>query len=78
MTSVHDLPNAPFDAGEDVPSNPTANATLGDVIARRVSRRDLIRGALAVSVMTATVGPLAMAAAPQAARAGAGPKAQFD
>lgn len=76
MTSPSDLPNAPFDMGEDTPSNRSENPTLGDVIATRLSRRDLMRGALAVSVITSTVGPLAIASAPRA-DAGAGPNAGF-
>jgi hypothetical protein len=52
MTSSTDLPNAPFDVREDVPSNPSANATMGDVLAERLTRRDLMRGALAVSVVS--------------------------
>lgn len=75
MTSPSDLPNAPFDMSEDTPANRSENPTLGDVIATRLSRRDLMRGALAVSVITSTVGPLAIAAAP---RASASPKAGFD
>lgn len=78
MTSPSELPNAPFDMGEDTPSNSSDNPTLGDVIATRMSRRDLMRGALAVSVITGTVGPLAIAAAPRAARAAEGVKARFD
>jgi secreted PhoX family phosphatase len=62
--------------GEDTPSNRSENPTLGDVIATRLSRRDLMRGALAVSVITSTVGPLAIASAPRA-DAGAGPNAGF-
>ena len=34
-------------------------------ILARLSRRDLMRGALAVSVITSTVGPLAIASAPE-------------
>jgi secreted PhoX family phosphatase len=61
MTSSPDLPNAPFDVGEDVPANPSANTTMGDVLAERLTRRDLMRGALAVSVVSTTVVPLALA-----------------
>jgi len=78
MTSSQDLPNALFDAGEDTPANRSGNVTLGDVIAERLSRRDLMRGALAVAVMTSTVAPLAIAAAPRAARATEGAKTRFD
>lgn len=40
---------------EDRGSNPSLNATLGDVIAQRLSRRDVMRGALAVSVASAAI-----------------------
>ena len=62
-----------FEEAEDKGSNPTSNPLLGDVIAERLSRRDLMRGLLAVSVTTAAVGPLAMAAAPRTANAGPSP-----
>ncbi len=58
-----ELPNAPFDEGEDQPANASSNPTLGDVLAERLSRRDLIRGALAVAVATGTIAPLAVATA---------------
>lgn len=39
---------------------------MGDIIAERYSRRDLIRGVLAVSAITATVSPMALLADQQA------------
>ena len=53
-------------ASDDRPLNPSDQATLGDVVAARFSRRELLRGALAVT----TLGGLA--AAPLAALAAAG------
>ncbi|MGE3712309.1 MAG: PhoX family phosphatase, partial [Hyphomicrobiaceae bacterium] len=51
---------------EDIPANASANATMGDIIALRLSRRDLLMGGLATTVATA-VSPLAMlATAPEA------------
>lgn len=47
---------------ENIPSNPTANATIGDVIAMRFGRRDLVMGLLGASAITATPGPAALAA----------------
>ncbi|HEX5868285.1 MAG TPA: PhoX family phosphatase, partial [Beijerinckiaceae bacterium] len=47
--------------GEDEGSNTSVNATLGDVIAERFNRRDLLKGALAVTAISATVSPLALA-----------------
>jgi secreted PhoX family phosphatase len=48
---------------ENVGSNDTANPTLGDVIAERLSRRDLMKGILAVTAIGATVAPMAVHAA---------------
>ena len=38
-----------FEAAENISTNMSANPTLGDVIAERLSRRDLVQGLLAVS-----------------------------
>jgi secreted PhoX family phosphatase len=43
-------------------NNPTPNPTMGEVIATRFSRRDLLKGSLAVTAITATVGMKALAA----------------
>ncbi len=40
-----------FEEAENTPTNPTANATMGDLIAARLSRRDLVGGLLAVSAI---------------------------
>ncbi|TCK28220.1 hypothetical protein EV667_2221 [Ancylobacter aquaticus] len=55
-------------------SNPTLNPTMGELISIRFSRRGLLRGALAVSAIAATVGPVALMSAgkAQAASDGAG------
>jgi secreted PhoX family phosphatase len=58
--------------GEDVGRNLSPNATMGEVIAARFSRRDMMRGALAVTAITATLGPAAVAAGRPAPAAGAG------
>jgi secreted PhoX family phosphatase len=48
---------------EDIPVNPSVEPTLGDLIQARFSRRDLIRGALGVSVLGAlAASPLALLA----------------
>ena len=52
-----------FEESEDVGRNPTDNPTIGDVIAARFSRRDILKGALGVAAIAATVSPLALAAA---------------
>jgi secreted PhoX family phosphatase len=56
-----------FEAAEDHGANPSANPTFGDVLAERLSRRDLVRGALAVTVAATAVSPLALLAAEKAA-----------
>ncbi len=52
-----------FEEAENKGSNESANPTLGDIISERLSRRDLVHGLLAVSVVGAAVSPLALAAA---------------
>ena len=51
---------------ENAGRNPSANPTMGEVIADRFSRRDLVKGALAVTAISATMGPLALASARRA------------
>lgn len=48
-------------AADDTPCNPADNPTLGDIIAARFGRRDLLKGALAASAITAVLGPTALA-----------------
>ena len=55
-----------FEESENVGRNPTDNPTIGDVIATRLGRRDLLKGALGVAAIAATVSPLALAAASRA------------
>ncbi len=54
------------EAAEDVGANDSANPTMGDIIAERLSRRDLIGGLLAVTALSATASPLALLAASRA------------
>jgi secreted PhoX family phosphatase len=76
------MPIAPFsrarvyEQSEDVGRNPSDNPTIGDVIAARFDRRDVIRGALGVAAIAATVGPLALAAS-HAARANSATRFPF-
>ena len=51
-----------FEEAENTSTNASTNPTMGDVIVERLSRRDLAKGILAVSAMTATVSPLALLA----------------
>ncbi|MGE3148644.1 MAG: PhoX family phosphatase [Pseudorhodoplanes sp.] len=55
-----------FERSEDVGRNDSQNPSLGDVIATRFHRRDIIRGALGAVAIGATVSPLAIAAAANA------------
>jgi secreted PhoX family phosphatase len=68
-------PNLPFDQGEDTPSNPSDNITIGDIVAERLSRRDLMRGALAASVLSTTIASLTSLVP---SRAAAAAKPAFD
>ena len=52
------------------PRNASANPTMGEIISRRFSRRGFLKGALAVSAISATVSPLALLAADKAKAAG--------
>ena len=54
----------------NVGCNPTGNPTMGEIIATRFSRRDVMRGALAVSAISATIGTQALAADAQPGKAG--------
>ena len=47
-----------FEAMDDTPLSPTTEPTLGDIVNRRFGRRDAMRGALAVTAMTAMGGTL--------------------
>ena len=51
-----------FEEAEDNSTNASANATMGEIVAERLSRRDLAKGILAVSAMAAAVSPLALLA----------------
>jgi uncharacterized protein len=62
MSDAHKTRAQAAEASEDRGSNLSANPTLGEIIAERFSRRDLLRGALAVTAISATVSPLALAA----------------
>jgi secreted PhoX family phosphatase len=55
-----------FEESENIGRNQSDNPTLGDVIAARFARRDLLQGALGVAAIAATLGPLALARAAQA------------
>jgi hypothetical protein len=56
-----------FEEAENTGSNLSDNPTMGEIIAERLSRRDLVKGVLAVTAISATVAPLAIATAEKAA-----------
>jgi secreted PhoX family phosphatase len=51
-----------FEAFDDVPLSPENERTIGAVIARRYSRRDLLKGSLGVTAATALFGTAALTA----------------
>ena len=59
-----------FESLEDIPTNPSDAPTLGEVVERRLSRRDLLRGALGVAAV-GVLGTLARVKDAGAAAAGA-------
>ena len=66
-------PSVAFEAAENEGSSPSDNPTLGDRIAARLSRRDLMRGLVAVSVAAEALWPEALAAAAAAEGAATAP-----
>jgi secreted PhoX family phosphatase len=71
VTEIKQTRSQAYEASEDIGRNTSANSTIGDVIAVRFDRRDLIKGALGVAAISVTVGPLALAAARPAQAAAA-------
>ena len=51
----------PAHAAGDEPDSPSGGETIGDVIARRYNRRDIVKGALGVSAVAALFGTTALA-----------------
>jgi secreted PhoX family phosphatase len=49
-----------YESSQDAGVNPTANPTMGDIIADRFSRRDIVKGALGVAAIAATTGAMAL------------------
>jgi uncharacterized protein len=66
-----------YEEAEDVGRNPSGNATFGEIIATRCNRRDLLKGTLAATAISATVSPLALATARKAQAQGAVPNFSF-
>ena len=65
-----------FEAFDDIPTNPSRADTIGDVIAARYGRRDLLKGLLGVSAAAALYGTSSIVA-PRAAQAAAADRFNF-
>ncbi len=53
---------AAAEAHDDIPRSPDSGETIGDIIVKRYSRRDIMRGTLGVAASAALFGPAALAA----------------
>ncbi|MDX2290501.1 MAG: PhoX family phosphatase [Hyphomicrobiaceae bacterium] len=61
MTKPTAAPSAvAFEADDDTPTSPAAGRTFGDVLAERLSRRDLMSGVLASTAIAVVVSPAAL------------------
>lgn len=60
-----------FEAFDDIPLSPPTDDTIGAVIARRYSRRDVLKGSLGVTAAAALFGTAALTAASGPAKAAA-------
>jgi len=79
MGNVPWLPKSvQFEEAENISSNASCNPTMGDVIAERLSRRDLMKGALAVSTLGAVVPPLVLLATDEARAQGTNATPSFN
>jgi secreted PhoX family phosphatase len=79
MTSQSRQPiSRQFEESENVGSSPEAAPTIGDVIAARYSRREIMRGALGITAISAAAAPLAIAAAGRAAAQATSTTPSFD
>lgn len=65
-----------YERSEDIPSNPTANPTMGDILNARLGRRAALRGMLATAAAAAVIPPFAAPARAQSVAAGL-PGARF-
>jgi secreted PhoX family phosphatase len=70
MNGLSHLPlSQQYELSEDAGTNDSVSPTMGDIIAERLSRRDLLKGALAVTAIGAAIEPLAWIAAAGQAQA---------
>ena len=75
--TVERMRAADLEESGEIGVNPTENPTMGDMIAARFNRRDLLRGAMAVTAISATVGREALAANEQPAKQAVAPSFDF-
>ena len=68
---------AAAEANDDIPRSPDSGETIGDIIVKRYSRRDIVRGTLGVAASAALFGPAALAAGNAKAEA-AGDRFDFE
>ncbi|UWQ30947.1 PhoX family phosphatase [Leisingera sp. M523] len=66
-----------FEAFDDIPANPNLTRTIGEVIASRYGRRDMLKGLLGVSASTALFGATALTAPRQADAAGTAASSRY-
>src|SRR5690606_38672510 len=73
MTATYEtnFPTSQLEEADGDGHNPSANPTMGEIIAKRFSRRSFLRGSLAVSAIAATVSPAALMTADKARAEGA-------
>ena len=75
----HNLTRAQLaELSQDAGVNTSTNPTIGDIIADRFSRRDLVKGALGVAAIAATTGSLALDAARAQGAAATASRFRFD
>ena len=67
-----------YEESENAGTNASRNPTMGDIIAERYSRRDLMRGVLAVSAISTVVTPLTALVTRQAQAAAENTTPSFD
>lgn len=76
--ATHLITHEEFEAAQDRPASPADAPTIGEVVQRRLGRRDILRGALATTALAAMLPPLALTAArPAQAGTAAGAASRF-
>ena len=67
-----------YEESENAGTNLSANPTMGEIVAELFSRRDMLRGTLAVAAIGAAASTLAIAAAEKARAQGANVTPSFN